>query len=62
MITKLRTRIRGGYYERIQGTPLFSDLVEASAFAEKYLESHPKEFQAGFETIQVRSVPTSGEI
>jgi hypothetical protein len=61
MITKLRARLRGGYYERIRGTPLFSDLIEASAFAKKYLESHPK-FQEGLETIQVRPVPTSEEI
>jgi hypothetical protein len=62
MITKLRARLRGGYYERIRGTPLFSDFIEASAFAEKYLESHPKEFQKGLETIQVRPVSTSEEI
>jgi hypothetical protein len=62
MITKLRARLRGGYYERIRGTPLFSDLIEASAFAEKYLESHPKELQEGLKTIQVRPVPTSEEL
>jgi hypothetical protein len=39
-----------------------SDLIEASAFAEKYLESHPKSFQKSLETIQVRPVSTSEEI
>jgi hypothetical protein len=62
MITKLRARLRGGYYERIRGTPLFGDLIEAAAFAKMYLGNHPKEFQEGLETIQIRPVPTSGEI
>jgi len=40
MVTRLRARLRGGYYERIRGTPFFSDLIEASAFAKMYSRAH----------------------
>jgi hypothetical protein len=47
---------KGDSYERIPGTPLFDDVINACAYAKEYMESHPKDFQAGLEAIQVREL------
>jgi hypothetical protein len=55
------TKLRGGYYQRIDGTPLFEKIEDASAYAKKYMEEHPKDFQTGQEAIHARPAPKDAQ-